>query len=110
MTRKHDPNRLYRTIFEELRDSTLPPQEKSVERLMDEGFILIGAGGETTAQTLAVLTFHLLNNPLVLQKLQTELDTAMPDPSRPMSWQQLEQLPYLVRVVLQNTFYLLILL
>lgn len=65
---------------------------------MDEGFILVGAGGETTAQTLAVLTFHLLNNPQVLRKLQEELDHAMPDPEQQIPWQQLEQLPYLVSI------------
>ncbi|KAH0344390.1 alcohol oxidase, partial [Aureobasidium melanogenum] len=66
---------------------------------MDEGFILVGAGGETTAQTLAVLTFHLLNNPIVLQKLQHELDTLMPSPEGQVSWQQLEQLPYFRAVI-----------
>ncbi|KAG9695483.1 alcohol oxidase, partial [Aureobasidium melanogenum] len=95
LARKQDPSRSHRTIFEELRDSDLPPQEKTIERLMDEGFILVGAGGETTAQTLAVLTFHLLNNPLVLQKLQHELDTLMPNPEGQVSWQQLEQSSYL---------------
>jgi cytochrome P450 len=77
---------------------------------MDEGFILVGAGGETTAQTLAVLTFHLLNNPLVLRKLRAELDSAMPDPERQLPWQQLEQLPYLVCIFSQPTFCLLIIL
>ncbi|KAG9941926.1 alcohol oxidase, partial [Aureobasidium melanogenum] len=99
LARKQDPSRSHRTIFEELRDSDLPPQEKTIERLMDEGFILVGAGGETTAQTLAVLTFHLLNNPLVLQKLQHELDTLMPNPEGQVSWQQLEQSSYLRAVV-----------
>ena len=88
---------MHKTIFEELRDSDLPPQEKTIERLMDEGFILIGAGGETTAQTLAVVTFHLLNNPETMLELRAELDKIMPDPESSVSWQTLEQLPYLVR-------------
>ena len=65
---------------------------------MDEGFILVGAGGETTAQTLAVLSFHLLKNPEVLKRLRAELVEAMPDSSISISWQQLEQLPYLVSI------------
>lgn len=85
-----------KTIFEEILESSLPPEEKTLDRLMDEGLILIGAGGETTAQTLAVLTFNLLHNPPVLQKLRKELDDAIPDPANMPSWQQLEQLPYLV--------------
>ncbi|KAK5142179.1 hypothetical protein LTR04_002316, partial [Oleoguttula sp. CCFEE 6159] len=97
LARKRDlsSEKMHKTIFEELRDSNLPPQEKTIERLMDEGFILIGAGGETTAQTLAVLTYHLLNNPPILKKLRAELIEAMPEPDTPVSWQKLEQLPYL---------------
>ncbi|KAF4540590.1 Cytochrome p450 [Lasiodiplodia theobromae] len=88
-----------KTIFEEILESSLPPEEKTLDRLMDEGLILIGAGGETTAQTLAVLTFNLLHNPPVLQKLRKELDDAIPDPANMPSWQQLEQLPYLQAVI-----------
>ena len=88
---------MHKTIFEELRDSDLPPQEKTIERLMDEGFILVGAGGETTAQTLTVLTFHLLNNHEILLELRAELDSIMPDPESSVPWQTLEQLPLLVR-------------
>jgi len=74
LARKRDLEKTHKTIFEKLRDSALPPQEKPIERLTDEGFIHVGSGGETTAQTLAVLSFHLLNNPPVLKKLQAELD------------------------------------
>lgn len=88
---------MHKTIFEELRDSDLPPQEKTIERLMDEGFILVGAGGESTAQTLTVLTFHLLNNPEIVLELRAELDKVMPDPESSVPWQTLEQLPFMVR-------------
>ena len=64
---------------------------------MDEGFILVGAGGETTAQTLAVLTFHLLNNPESLFELRSELDKVMPDPNISVPWQTLENIPLMVR-------------
>ena len=70
---------------------------QTIERLMDEGFILVGAGGETTAQTLAVLTFHLLNNPEVLFELRAELDEAVAGSDSLLTWQTLEQLPFLVR-------------
>ena len=100
LVRKRDPQKMHKTIFEELRDSSLPPQEKTIERLMDEGFILVGAGGESTAQTLAVLTFHLLNNPGVLRELRAELDEIMPHPESSVPWQTLEQLPFLVRLIM----------
>jgi cytochrome P450 len=71
-----------------------------LERLSDEGNILIGAGSETTAQILAVLSYHLISNPAVLAKLQKELETVMPDPNTPVKWQQLERLPYLVSLLI----------
>ncbi|KAH7381519.1 cytochrome P450 [Pyrenochaeta sp. MPI-SDFR-AT-0127] len=101
LARESGGKNTHRTIFEELRDSTLPSSEKTVERLMDEGFILVGAGGETTAQTLAVLTFHLLNSPIALEKLTCELRQAIPDAKNPPSWQKLEQLPYLRATILE---------
>jgi len=85
-----------RTIFEELRDSDLEPEEKSASRLADEALILVAAGSETTSVTLAVLTFYLLTTPQVLQKLTTELDAAIPDAQSPPPLQELEHLPYLV--------------
>jgi hypothetical protein len=39
-----EAKREHPTLFQELRDSDSPPMEKTVERLMDEGLILIGAG------------------------------------------------------------------
>lgn len=48
---------------------------------------------------LSVLTYHLNANPAVLQTLQKELETAMPEPDSDVSWSQLEQLPYLTAVV-----------
>lgn len=50
----------HQSIFHELRDSSLSPHEKTIERLCDGGRILTGAGSETTARTLAVVTFYLL--------------------------------------------------
>jgi cytochrome P450 len=91
----------HKTIFQELRDSDLPPAEKTVQRLMDEGLILIGAGGETTAQTLSVLTFHLLQNPDFLRRLTEELHQAIPDPQNIPPWQKLEQLPLLRATILE---------
>ncbi|KAL9065034.1 MAG: hypothetical protein Q9161_008488 [Pseudevernia consocians] len=47
---QYQRSKAHRTIFEELVDSNeLPEREKSVERLWQEGQIIIGAGTETTA-------------------------------------------------------------
>jgi cytochrome P450 len=55
-------NACHRPIFHELRDSSLPPSEKTVERLCDEGQLLTGAGSETTAKTLTTATFYRLEH------------------------------------------------
>lgn len=86
----------HRTVFTELLDSDLPPAEKSVKRLTDEGITLIAAGTDTTSLTLSNITFRLLDSPKVLDQLQIELDEAIPDPSTSVSWNKLEQLPFLV--------------
>lgn len=88
-----------RTIFHELLTGDLPAQEKRLERLWQEGQIVIGAGTETTAWGLSATIFYLLENPLLLAKLQSELAEAIPDPTQRVSWSTLEQLPYLSGVV-----------
>ncbi|KAK1987725.1 cytochrome P450 [Colletotrichum cereale] len=88
-----------RTIFHTLRDSDLAPEEKSLERLCDEAEILTGAGSETTAQTLARIFFYLKHVPEVLQKLQGELDAAMPSAVDILPWTELQKLPYLGAVI-----------
>lgn len=86
---------LHPTIFHELLESDLPPQEKSVDRLADEAQLMIGAGLETTAWALTVTSFHLINNPVILKKLRAELEAAIPKPTSELDSLSLEQLPYL---------------
>ncbi|KAK1990315.1 cytochrome P450 [Colletotrichum falcatum] len=88
-----------KTIFHTLRDSDLPPEEKSLERLCDEAEILTGAGSETTAQALARIFFYLKHVPRVLQKLRAELDAAMPSAADVLPWTELQKLPYLTAVI-----------
>jgi len=86
-----------RTIFHALRDCDLPPEEKTLQRLCDEGEILVGAGSETTAQTLARMFFYLAGDgKRLLGRLRRELDEAAPDAARIPSWGELQRLPYLV--------------
>lgn len=85
-----------RTIFHTLRDSDLPPEERTLQRLCDEGEILTGAGSETTAQTTTRILFYLKHVPETLAKLREEIDNAIPNASVIPSWTELQQLPYLV--------------
>ncbi|KAH8688960.1 cytochrome P450 [Talaromyces proteolyticus] len=92
-------NKQRETIFDALLDPSLPPSEKTVERLTEEGFILLGAGSETTANTMALAAYHLTKNKLVLEKLRAELKQVMPSPKSSPCWSDLEQLPYLTAVI-----------
>lgn len=86
--------------------SDLPPEEKTVDRLSEEGFILILAGGDVSASNLAMLSYHLLANPDTLAKLTSELREAIPELDGWPKWQQLENLPYLVCVFFLSSFFI----
>ncbi len=91
-----------KTMFHSLRDSDLPPAEKSLQRLCDEAEIVLGAGSETTAATLARTWFYLLHSPSsqVLQSLRAELRSIIPTPDSPIpSLAKVESLKYLAAVI-----------
>ena len=46
-----------KTIFHGIMQSRIPAEEKTVERLVDEAFVLIVAGGETTARVRIMMSF-----------------------------------------------------
>lgn len=89
------------TIFHELLSSELPQNEKSYERLWQEGSALIGAGVETTSNTLCVALYHLHlpENKDKLATLKAELEKVMPDINQLAQWAKLETLPYLSAVI-----------
>ena len=86
------------TIFHELLASDLPAEEKSYERLWQEGSALIGAGVETTSNTLNVILYRLLTNPSQLHRLKAELTGTIPK-DQLASLMQLESFPYLTAVI-----------
>lgn len=90
------------TIFHEILNSKLPPEEKDLGRLATEGILLVSAGTMTTTWTISVGTYHLLTSPPTLQRLRAELKAAIPDPSKPTPLAVLESLPYLKGVVLES--------
>lgn len=91
-----------KTIFHALLESDLAPEEKLHSRIWQEGQVVIGAGADTTANTLTVTHFHILDNPEVLQKLRAELEVAMPDQFAPAKLAVVEHLPYLVIFILHS--------
>ena len=83
------------TIFHEILNSSLPPGEKKLERLWQEGQTVIGAGTKTTAWALSVTTFHVLSNPSIRRKLLEELKPLFESTDGKPTFNQLEQLSYL---------------
>lgn len=84
-----------RTIFHTVMDSSLPAEEKTVPRITDEAYVMVVAGGETTAKTLTNIMFHLLTNPEWLGRVRDELDSVMPDRNVLPHYGVIEQLPCL---------------
>jgi len=84
------------TIFQAVLDSDLPANEKTVQRLEGEGSVVVAAGSETTARCLSVLTFYLMQERSILQKLRDELSCIQPETDGFFALSQLEMLPYLV--------------
>ncbi|KAK5100699.1 hypothetical protein LTR70_001401 [Exophiala xenobiotica] len=83
------------TIFQAVLDSDLPANEKTVQRLEGEGSVVVAAGSETTARCLSVLTFYLMQERSILQKLRDELSCIQPETDGFFALSQLEMLPYL---------------
>ncbi|KAI4157454.1 MAG: hypothetical protein LQ342_008264 [Letrouitia transgressa] len=87
------------TIFHGLLRSDLPDEEKSTGRLTEEAQLIVFAGTDTTATTLAACTYHLLANPEILRKLKAELETALPNADDLPTSAQVEALPWLNAII-----------
>ncbi|TVY17339.1 Cytochrome P450 monooxygenase sdnE [Lachnellula arida] len=86
-------------LFHFINESTLPSEEKSSKRLAQEGFALIAAGSETTARILTIATFHILDNPDILRRLQVELKDVLRGRTELPSLDVLRELLWLTAVV-----------
>ncbi|KAJ5898140.1 Benzoate 4-monooxygenase cytochrome P450 [Penicillium tannophilum] len=87
------------SIFDALTAPNVPENERTVDRLVDESALLLGAGTETTARSLAVPMFHVINDKKIGNKLREELKTVLERPTSKATWTELEHLPYLTGVV-----------
>lgn len=91
-------NSAVRTLFHEMIDSKLPPQDLRLQRVVDEAMLMIGAGIESSKQALTVACYYVLADPLIEARLRAELETAIPDQAQMPHFQELEGLEYLVAV------------
>lgn len=90
------------TVFASLIKSDLPPSEKTLQRLTEEGFSLFAAGTETVSWALAVVSYHLLSQPAMLEKLTAEVRQVVGSSGEVPSWTGLEKLPYLGAVIYEG--------
>lgn len=84
------------TLFHAIDQSSLSAPGKRPDRLLQEGMILLFAGGDTVGHTLSHIMFHLLDNPDIYSEIKTELDEATPAGETIPSLHTLERLPWLV--------------
>lgn len=83
-------------IYQMLDSNELTPKDKSEWRLALEIRTFVGAGTETTGNTLSVTAFHLLSDPEKARKLKEEVRAAQKESSTLLTYQELARLPYLV--------------
>lgn len=94
----------------------MPEPEKDPARLKREAFALLAAGTITTAGTLALITYFILENPTIEKRLREELkEVTACYPKEVPRWADLEKIPYLtgcikegLRFVLHSQLYRMI--
>jgi cytochrome P450 len=87
----------------------LPESDKKMARLALEVRTFVGAGTETTGNTLSSITFYLLANPDKAKRLKEEITEAQKKKSTPLVYQDLLHLPYLVFLSPSYTHFLFLL-
>lgn len=96
----------HKTVFGEILQSNLPPEELTPSRLQDEAVIIVTAGIGPVKMTMCVACFHVLDNPSVYGQLYQELLTAFPDSTIQPTLPELEKLPYLTAVIQECKIFL----
>ncbi|KAL8994879.1 MAG: hypothetical protein Q9169_005277 [Polycauliona sp. 2 TL-2023] len=79
--------------------STLPESEKTLVRIKAEAQTAVAAGTLTTTHALKAATYHILANDEIHSHLMAELEQRIPDPNKPPTLRELEQMPYLQAVM-----------
>ena len=85
-----------KTLFHSIDRSSLPSQEKTPERMLQEGLTVLFAGAETGARLLAHTVYQLLEHPDVLERVKNEVLEAAAGSNKIPDVKVLEDLPWLV--------------
>lgn len=78
------------------KDISAPPSE---EALHQDSRVLVVAGSETTATTLASTLFYLAKHPAVLVKLQKYLDEAMPNGPGNWRYERVKEITFIDDII-----------
>jgi cytochrome P450 len=87
------------TVIHHLYRSGLPEEEKDLERVWQESMSLVGAGGETVANTICTTIFYILQDRTIHTRLVDELNMVMPEDGQIPPLTALLSLPYLTAIV-----------
>ncbi|KAH7320866.1 putative flavonoid 3-hydroxylase [Stachybotrys elegans] len=83
-----------------LSSKSLPESEKTVLRLTEEGVESVSAGTDTISRTLTNTVYYILSSPpTVLQRLQEELVSVMPQNDSSPPLKDLEKLTWLTAII-----------
>ncbi|OQO06915.1 hypothetical protein B0A48_07481 [Cryoendolithus antarcticus] len=99
-TSTEDKGEKAKTVFHGILQAAIPDEEKTVQRMADEAFVLIIAGAETTAKVLTTTLTHVLQDPKLMHRLRAEISAVTTD-GQPLSSRQLENIP-LFKAVIQE--------
>ncbi|KAK8084067.1 cytochrome P450 [Apiospora saccharicola] len=99
-------DKVWDTMVYGIAHSSLPPADKTLDRVMQEVGPTLGAGYETTANTLRLIFFHVYSDAEILRRIREELALVsaggVSDSTDPVSLKQLEGLPYLTAVLTEG--------
>ncbi|ORY64225.1 putative benzoate 4-monooxygenase cytochrome P450 [Pseudomassariella vexata] len=97
----YDPNQYPQDIITWLLKSFLEKDasaSSSAEALHEDSRVVIIAGSETTATTLAAILYYLALQPAVLAKLQSQVDALMPIPSS-WTYEKMKSITYIDDII-----------
>ncbi|ORY67553.1 cytochrome P450 [Pseudomassariella vexata] len=104
MASASDPESPRTVIHDILASSSLPPEEKTFERVYSEIGAVTGAAFETTAHALRIILYYVYTNPTMLRCLRAELAEApkVDGDSEDHTLSTLKKLPYLTAVIMEG--------
>ncbi|KAK0658647.1 cytochrome P450 monooxygenase aflU [Lasiodiplodia hormozganensis] len=99
-----NPSSREMTVMDAIASSDLlPPEDKTPLRMAYEAEMVLGAGTETTSNTLGNLVFYVLSNPKVHERLRNEVLSCSTAPTDELvDFQTLNKLPYLTAVIQES--------